>query len=671
MRAAEIDDSMAAKRKRGPFPLAQCVLYLMACGALFLLLDLTWRWQDLRLALSGLEWVTNIASMGVVVTLAAGCLGSLVWLVEKGLARLPLYPPGAFCHAASFLFCLYVGSSYCKFILGLSRPMRPLVLQTLAVDGILLLAYLVSRAILWKSGEPTERFPHPLPKLAAGLAGGCFLLSTGAAVFHRGGAPSVAAATPTVSQQRPHILWLSFDSLSADYMSLYQGSWTGSERKYPFDRPTTPVLDKLASQSCVFLNAMTNVTQTRYAVASLLGRSPQLETPPRPCLGDVLDQAGYRQRDFISFSVFSSALRDSFTRIHRYDRSMGKPGFRKLADLLGSPNVVWLGRLASEDIRFFSLVGLIHPADLMAVEYDYAPPGPLMDKTLEVLSEAPDPAFVWAHVYQPHSPYNPEPGFDFSMGQETQLRKYASVVADIDRRVGLLIEQLKQRGLYERTLIVITADHGEHFEEGRSYGHGGDWLSQDMVSVPLLIHFPGQTESVRVEATTQHLDLAPTLLEFLGIPRPEWLDGQSLMPFLTRPLERSDRVIVCAPGSRFWRSDHDLSEVTYPWRTADREEYYAFTGDYRVEWTQKYKRDPKDPRKVVELDGFVLNGVVNVATDPSGKNLLEALSGPDGKVRPTGELKAVLDRVFANPTVRGYLTSAPWIGPQLGVGLGH
>jgi arylsulfatase A-like enzyme len=106
---------------------------------------------------------------------------------------------------------------------------------------------------------------------------------------------------------------------------------------------------------------------------------------------------------------------------------------------------------------------------------------------------------------------------------------YDSAVSYHDQRLGDLIAGLQRMGIYDETMIVITADHGEElFEDGRC-GHGGS-LRETLVRVPLLVHYPPRVAAAIVEEGAEGVDVMPTILDALGVDLPGHLQGESLLP---------------------------------------------------------------------------------------------------------------------------------------------
>ena len=112
-----------------------------------------------------------------------------------------------------------------------------------------------------------------------------------------------------------------------------------------------------------------------------------------------------------------------------------------------------------------------------------------------------------------------------------QLRAtYYGLVSEVDAQIGRIIDHLKQTGLYDDTLIVVTSDHGEMAGDHHLFGKLG-YFDQSY-HVPLIIRAPGTTGGRRVEAFTESVDLVPTMIDLLGGRVPRAMDGASLRPFL-------------------------------------------------------------------------------------------------------------------------------------------
>ena len=129
------------------------------------------------------------------------------------------------------------------------------------------------------------------------------------------------------------------------------------------------------------------------------------------------------------------------------------------------------------------------------------------------------PSFVFIHLYDAHRPY--------SHGS------YDAEIAYIDGAVGRFLESLAARQLLQDTLIVLTSDHGESLGEHGEQTHGY-FIYESTLRVPLILRWPRAAAQypARVDEPASLLDLAPTVLDFLGIPAPPQFQGHSLFRLL-------------------------------------------------------------------------------------------------------------------------------------------
>ena len=119
---------------------------------------------------------------------------------------------------------------------------------------------------------------------------------------------------------------------------------------------------------------------------------------------------------------------------------------------------------------------------------------------------------------------------------EEIVARYDETIQKTDHYLGEMFAMLKERGLYEDSVIVVTGDHGESFDHG-AFSHGVLW--EDVVHVPLMIKLPGgELGGTRVPTSVQLVDLYPTLLELCGAGTPrEYLHGRSLLELRDGPLD--------------------------------------------------------------------------------------------------------------------------------------
>jgi len=109
------------------------------------------------------------------------------------------------------------------------------------------------------------------------------------------------------------------------------------------------------------------------------------------------------------------------------------------------------------------------------------------------------------------------------------VARYDGAIAYVDHCLGQLLHTLATRGVLDKTLVVITADHGESLgEHGIFFEHHG--LYDQTIHVPLIVKHPRLPSGLAVQTTTRHVDILPTLLDFLGLESPADVDGHSFLP---------------------------------------------------------------------------------------------------------------------------------------------
>ncbi len=135
--------------------------------------------------------------------------------------------------------------------------------------------------------------------------------------------------------------------------------------------------------------------------------------------------------------------------------------------------------------------------------------------------------FLWVHYYDPHFPYDPPMPFKEKYAKDP----YSGEVAFTDAQVGRLLQRLTDRGLNEKTLIVLMADHGESLGEHGEYTHGV-FLYESTMHIPLIVAGPGISAGQSVDQQVRSIDIMPTVADFLAIPPGSRVQGTSLMPLL-------------------------------------------------------------------------------------------------------------------------------------------
>jgi len=302
--------------------------------------------------------------------------------------------------------------------------------------------------------------------------------------------------------RRPNLLFVVFDTCRIDRMSLYG-----------YEKPTTPNLERLAAEGVVFDQAVTHVPQTLPAVATLLTSTLPSEHGVRVnglfrlpdaavTLPEVLRDAGYETAAFVS----------GFPLDARFGTDQGFDSYdARFADSI-------LTRTRRKDFKF---PGSSHPDFEQRADET-------TDKVLAWLDARADgaarPFFLLVHYFDPHFPYNAPPQYLGDLGP------YDAEIAFIDAEAGRLIGRLRGAGLLDETLLVVVGDHGEILQPKPR--HAG-YVKDAVLRVPLLLRATAAlSEGVRVPAQVALVDVAPTVLDLLGVPTPPEFRGRSLLPLV-------------------------------------------------------------------------------------------------------------------------------------------
>jgi len=371
--------------------------------------------------------------------------------------------------------------------------------------------------------------------------------------------PVLTRAAP---KPKLNVLIYLIDTLRADHASLYG-----------YHRKTTPFLDQLGAQGMVFDDCQVQAPWTKPSVASLLtslysythGLINDYDMIPAgsPALAEELRKAGY-----VTAGVIANPFAGRLSGLQR--------GF----DFLDEWSVIQRYRNEKED----------RGTDSAAVNRILFP-------WLELHKN--EPFFLYAHTTDPHAPYRPPAGFEEKFANPAEssqfdreymkmrdVRQYGGGTV-VDRaavkRAGLdpdrfirqaadrydgeilfndfnlqrLVDKLKQLGIFDNTLLIVVSDHGEEFWEHGWTAHGQSLYAELAHGVFLMYNRKLIPAPKRVAEPVQLIDVMPTILDLLGLPMPQMVQGQSLAGFVRgQPFHRRGAVVT----SRY-ASPHYLGHV--------------------------------------------------------------------------------------------------------------
>jgi choline-sulfatase len=296
--------------------------------------------------------------------------------------------------------------------------------------------------------------------------------------------------------EAPDIVFITVDTTRADRMG-FLGNTHG----------LTPNLDLIAKQGVVFERAYSQAPLTPVSHATIFtGTYPQFHTVTDfghalpallPYIPDILQKSGYKTAAFIGSMILDP------------NASMG-PGFDRGFSYFDAGFHIKRNR---NENRYNTVER--RAGDVVAHAIDW------LDKNRK------SPVFLWVHLYDPHAPYDPPPPYAKRFADP-----YEGEIAYADASLGKLFTYLRQRGLYDHTMIVMMSDHGESLGAHGESMHG-IFLYDETIHVPLLFRLPGGLlAGRRVSTRVRLVDVAPTLLNMLSLPLPPTFQGESLVPLM-------------------------------------------------------------------------------------------------------------------------------------------
>lgn len=351
----------------------------------------------------------------------------------------------------------------------------------------------------------------------------------------------------------PNLLLITIDTLRSDYLGCYA------------EDQSTPSIDQFASGGSLFELAITNGSYTKTAFPPLLSSTyasmyggPFVDlSSERPMLADYLRNAGYRTAAFNANPLLGAHL--------GYDA--GFDVFREVIPPAESRS--WLSRKGAQALlRSRSFNSLLMTLGVDTLPHPvYSPGKAVTDMGSAWLADTTQPFFLWLHYMDSHWPYHmaedltDAPAYADAwrdlhvvwssrgtVPDEKVVRHlknlYARAVAAVDQQVGDILATLEEQGVLSETIIVLASDHGEAFYEHGRWQHGAFVAFQDeLLRVPLIMAGPGIPSSKRIRSLVGLIDVAPTLLEMVGIPIPEEMLGESLVHVLADEKPTDDRII--------------------------------------------------------------------------------------------------------------------------------
>jgi arylsulfatase A-like enzyme len=354
-------------------------------------------------------------------------------------------------------------------------------------------------------------------------------------------APAVPAASRPATVRAdaawPNIVLISVGTLRRDHLGCYG-----------YNRPTSPRIDKLASEGALFENMVSSSSWTLPAHAAMFTgladtvhgaiESDKRLSDIHETLAERLKTIGYSTAGFFSGPYLYPAF------------GLGQ-GFDAYVDCTAYPELTEKaiegpGLQVGGPVYQASVVDITSPRVYQHV-HDWLQGSPAR------------PFFLFIHLWDVHPDFNPPPPYDKMFDpdytgtatSEDFLRNpainptmpkqdlehiialYDGEIAWTDHHVGMILDDLDSLSLRDRTIVMLTADHGEEFFDHGLKGHRHS-LFDELIRVPLIVRFPGRVAAgQRYTEQSRMIDVLPTLMDLAGAPPPDNVMGRSLAPLFS------------------------------------------------------------------------------------------------------------------------------------------
>ncbi len=464
----------------------------------------------------------------------------------------------------------------------------------------------------------------------AGIAG-CGAPPRDAPAAETGSDNRERVATPAATMKGYNVVIVVLDALRADHLGCYG-----------YARDTSPFIDSLAAHGVVFERAYSNSTFTGESVSAMMSGVPPsanpagtgwyaMPDPARPTLAATMAAAGYATAFVSDSPVFTiSGFEAGFDKFERVNLGWGNSG---MGGKVNAAALEFAGAHPDEPfllhLHYFDPHAPYDPPEAMYKRFATE----VFPNPLEVTRDVrPNIAALVASGFGPG-----DPRF------EDMVIRYDAEIAVSDESVQALVKGLEELGLMERTVLIITSDHGEEFLEHGFVEHA--WtVYPESIHIPLIVVAPGALAVQRVATPVSLLDLMPTVLELAEIPyvRPDlrglplflrndgvWTPRTFHQPIIselmvqTRNLARSviwnDTQYIAAP---LWRDPTKCAELSLqqgelrkalqegtmkpvdPWRASEFEGLYNLQEDEFAQ-TNRLGQDAVTHRIMEQiLDGY-------------------------------------------------------------------
>jgi arylsulfatase A-like enzyme len=413
---------------------------------------------------------------------------------------------------------------------GVRAHIGPVTLLALIMAGLIFILFLVKNRLNSQFNYVNDVYKYSILPLVI-LS---FILVAG-----RAGATGIAKLTASKEytkvepKKKINVFLLLFDAMGSRHLSLYG---------YGCD--TTPYIRKFANESYVFKNAHASFVSTFISTGALYtGKYPLNNSKfyyshdkkiKKENVFELLKQNGYNTTA-VTFQNIPSLGK------HGIQKSLTYPEIQLVAykhiQLFESILTKYLG---ISNANIFLTLGYDTKAVfdyLIGYSSPFYAPAETFDVTNTMLNNISEPFFAYIYFFQPHPPNDIIHPFSGKLGSSkcsylgaptsgydaVEMAKYDESILNIDYNFENFIENLKKRGIYKNSIIIITADHGRLWVKSKSL------FAEESIAIPLIIHVPGQNKEVDIEDNVSNVDISPTILGLLDLAAPHWMDGTPLV----------------------------------------------------------------------------------------------------------------------------------------------
>lgn len=314
----------------------------------------------------------------------------------------------------------------------------------------------------------------------------------------------------------------------------------------------TPNIDNFAKQGVVFTQTFVNGPSTPFSFPSIFTSSYPLIDPNFPKLSRfrLTIASVLRENGFVTAGINSNPY---LSRFYDYD-----VGFSFFDDIFSEkkPAQKGLKQLIKKYKKIYGFFKAFYQK--IRIKYKIKPPyqrtETITKKAINWIKNNKGNKFIWLHIMDTHHPFLPPKRFritsTYRMYKAEKILKknrpklsekslnniksqYKATIRYVDEEFGNFIEHLKKLKIFNNSLIIITADHGEEFKEHGGFSHQCK-LYDELIHVPLIIMGPKLPKNLKIEKLVSLIDLAPTILEYLSLNECNDFMGKSFLSLFMR-----------------------------------------------------------------------------------------------------------------------------------------